>query len=677
MADLGKGREAVTNYIGVCNSIADSYPDGITHGLQKDAIQNSLDARKGKGAVHVEFEVVSNEHGTFLTFRDSHTTGLTGEIVRAASDYETLKPDDHWARFEAFAYTKDNPDALGARGQGKFIFLQASKQYKMFYDTLRHDGVYRLGATQATKTGRPVYPEFGEKWEDEKAQDQLIEHCGLEPLEAVGTRIIVCEPLPKVLEDFSNGNFERAIQETWFRAIEKAQLKVWLKQDNESKEICVPKPYPLPDADAPKTKTWIYEKDFQASDISSSDGTFKIKAFRAVYFKSFKIPEEFQGVAIVQNGMKISSLNMDMAPAEVREKITGYIEFDKSLDRELRKGKNQHPNHYDLKWRSTTPRAIKQFIKTRLEEFGREKLGIGEDDRKRQKRYQRNAEKEAMELLRRFASDIDLKSRKPGPGPEPPVEPPPEPPEPPPHQEVGLLARLQFPDRSKKPRVDWGESLLLSIHGFNRTEEHVQGLLSVRVLQADTLIEDLASEVPAELPPSDGTSPSTVRLGDASPYAIGIDPSTYGTLGEYRIRAVLIAHDGTEIDVRTMRFWVGENPPRKMPFDLEPAALPTQHAWQPSGDLDHDPVIYYNTNHPEYKYLQDDEDEQASYLFNICLEGALHFILTRPYDEQQEADYHPLDTDKIVSSQPDEMPEKVYEEVSKYIATVRWRRYEE
>ena len=54
MSDLGKGSEAVANYIAICNTVADSYPRSKAHGLQKDAIQNSLDARKGKS--------VSNSH---------------------------------------------------------------------------------------------------------------------------------------------------------------------------------------------------------------------------------------------------------------------------------------------------------------------------------------------------------------------------------------------------------------------------------------------------------------------------------------------------------------------------------------------------------------------------------------------------------------------------------------
>lgn len=681
MSDLGEGSEAVANYITICNTVADSYPQSTAHGLQKDAIQNSLDARKSRGAtVRVDFTVVKNDRGeTFLTFKDSNTTGLTGAVIENVSDYENLRKNDHWARFEAFAYTKDDPDALGARGQGKFIFLRASKQYKMFYDTLRGDGIYRLGATKATRTGRQIYPKRGTKWEDETAKKQLRSFCDLEPLEEVGTRIIVCEPIQEVLEEIENGSFERAIQETWFRAIEKRQLEVWLNVSGENTRIELYSPYPLPQQDTPKIRTWIYAQDFDNPALSSSDGNFRIKNFCAVHLPEHEIPEELQGVAIVQNGMKICSLDMEMAPPDIRKSVTGYIEFDQALDRELRKGKNQHPNHYELKWRSTTPRAIKSFINRQLEEFGRKKLGIGEDKRDKQKRLRNTAEKEAMELLLRYAHDIKLRgTNKSRTGTVPDRVPPPPPP-PPPNKEIGLILQTQFPDVEKKPRIDWGEEMLVYLRCFNKTTDDVNGRVSARILQADTLIEELLANEPIELKQAGGSDskPYMMTLNNGMPFEICIDQSRYQNPGEYRIRTVLInADDGDEMDSRTVKFWVEQDPPRRMPFKLEPTGLPTTHVWQPGGDIDNEPTIYYNTNHPQYKLSQEDEEEQADYLFNVCLEGALHFVLTRPHDDSGEVNYSPLNTDKIVNSQKDMMPEKVYEEISRYMSEVRWRRFE-
>lgn len=47
MNQFANGRPRPTNYIGICGTLADSYPQGIPHGVQKDAIQNAIDAVKG------------------------------------------------------------------------------------------------------------------------------------------------------------------------------------------------------------------------------------------------------------------------------------------------------------------------------------------------------------------------------------------------------------------------------------------------------------------------------------------------------------------------------------------------------------------------------------------------------------------------------------------------------
>jgi hypothetical protein len=407
-AEFGGGRERAANYIMICNNIADSYPDGVPHGLQKDAIQNAVDAGKGRGAVKVEFRLVENGKGRFLTITDTGTSGLTGPVLDV-DDYEEDFPENfHWARFESFAFTKDNPDAIGARGQGKFIFLRAARDYTMYYDTLRDDDVYRVGATKATRTGCPILP-ADEPWEGKRGAEELMEKCGLEPLRAVGTRVIIVDPIDELLEQMANGEFLRAIQETWFREIEKRRLEILVGDGNDRTEVGLPAPYPLPTTDTNDHKTWILGKDYEDDRIRIATGEhYRVKRFHAVYLNKGTVPEDMQGVAIVHNGMKIASLQMTSAPPQVRERVTGYIEFDRELDHVLRKGENQNPNHYDLKWRRRLPQAIKQYVNVQLEAFGRQKLGLGADPREVRSRRRTNAEEWAMRQLVKHASDLDL-----------------------------------------------------------------------------------------------------------------------------------------------------------------------------------------------------------------------------------------------------------------------------
>ena len=117
--DFTDGRQRPVDYINNCRNIADSYPAGIAHGIQKDAIQNGLDAVVGKKPLKFTFELVETPQGRFLTMTDAHTSGLTG-AVREPEDYEKLGPEDHWARFESFAFTKeDRVSSSSSQGQNK------------------------------------------------------------------------------------------------------------------------------------------------------------------------------------------------------------------------------------------------------------------------------------------------------------------------------------------------------------------------------------------------------------------------------------------------------------------------------------------------------------------------------------------------------------------------------
>lgn len=367
--------------------------------------------------------------------------------------------------------------------------------------------------------------------------------------------------------------------------------------------------------------------------------------------------------------MKITALNIEMAPQEVKEKITGFIEFDQPLDQELRKGHNQLPSHYQLKWRSSTPRAIKTFINRQLQDFGHKKLGIGEDRRARQKRNRDNAEKEAMNMLMEYAPDLALigaqtrggtsqtsstsSSKK----------------------EIGVSMSVQFPDTAKQPRVDWGDEIRVTALCFNKKESGITGKFVIRVLQADNEIEKL-TDVNIDLP-ADSIGSRTVQINDNDAFVINLDQTRYKNPGKYRIQATLIDSDlGDKIDVAKRNFYLSEDPPHRFPFNLQAEASEEKHAWRPEGDIDDNPVILYNTNHPLYKFCQDDEQEQADYLLNICLEGALCFVVTRPVAPGEQPDYTPLDTEAIANAAED-TPGEVYKQISLYLAEVRWRIYED
>jgi len=674
MITFEDGRQRPANYIAICNNIADSYPNGVPHGLQKDAIQNAVDARKGKQKVRVHFSLIESADHTLLTIADSKTTGLTGPVLFDSDSYvDDLPADYHWARFESFAFTKEDPDAIGARGQGKFIFLRSSNKYTMYYDTLRQDGVYRVGATQATRTGCPILPPKGtEAWEGDIGSKVLQERLSLESISEVGSRIIIVDPIDEVVDAINDGSFIRFIEETWFRAIEKQLLEVLVSFGGKTYHANLPNPYPLLTSDKSSDKTWILGKDYSQRTIEIQGENYRIKKFHATYTKDIEISEDLQGIAIIQNGMKITSIKMSSAPTNIREKISGYIEFDQKLERELRKGENQHPNHYNLKWRKSIPYNIRNYIHEQLTNFGREKLGLGTDPREQKKRKRNNAEDWALRQLLNHAKDLDLFGAN---GKiYPPINTHPRP-----LKQIGIsINNFTFPDPQIAPRVNWNSKFEdLRVTAVNRTQDEFNFSIQVSILHGDKIIFQPIDKIEGVL--------SLNGKIESSSFDINVLKYQFTTPGVYRISASLFDADtGDRLDHVVRKFWVEKDPPLRQPFIIQP--LPefpepyTHRQWFTSGSINNSPTLYYNLSHPSYRMIEEDEDSQAEYIFEIVLAGALDFILKRPNAEDGTPDFHPLEADNILGK-PEEndledIPIKTYQELSKYISEIRWRVFE-
>lgn len=662
--DFSKGRRRPANYLRICASIADTYPQGIYHGVQKDAIQNGVDAVVGRGPLLFTFELVENERGRFLVMTDANTTGLTGRVLLTDEEYEEDLPEsERWGRFESFAFTKDAADALGARGQGKFIFIAASEKHRMLYDTLRADGIYRAGATEAHTTDCPILPGPGqEPWEGNVAQDIIRRQTGLPPLSSVGTRVIIVDPIPEVVETLRDGRFLKAIEETWFRLIEKGKAVISVVVDGKTWRAKVPKPYPVPDKDSRDFKTWVLGRDFREDLLRIGGEEYRVKHFRVAYSRRSPVPEEFRGVAIIHYGMKITTITSDIIPPADRDKIFGYIEFDRALDRELRKTENQTPNHYDLQWRRRVPRAIKQYIQEQLTAFGNEKLGLGLDPREKQSRTRQEAEDWAMRQLVKYAADFKLFSRQKGAVRRPP------PPVPPPKKDLGVALRgFRFPDPDIAPRVNWGHVISgFNVAVYNKTNNSFEGFLSLFVLYGDSEMLRPIDRATVTIAPKR----PELTFG---PINIPIERRFFPEPGLYRLRAALYRKtDGKLVDRVTRIIFVEKDPEFRTPFQVRAVErLPEQRQWYAYFE-DDDPILLYSLSHPCYDRVKEDPAAAGAYLFEVFLEGAVWFILSRAADAAENP-YAPLDSTRIVS----EDPREEYDEIALKLAQIRARFYAE
>ncbi|MEW6041362.1 MAG: hypothetical protein AB1633_07565, partial [Elusimicrobiota bacterium] len=247
-------RRTVRNWPEDVRAIVDGYRayTTVSHAVQKDAIQNSWSARKnkkGKDWAFV-FELVETADRKFLLMTDKGTTGLTGKILKPEEYEHDLPGEERWGRFEGVAFTQPRVErTLGSRGRGKFIFVGASKEYTILYDTLRDDNTYRFGFRTVVRTESPVAA-----YDGEEGKKKLKEMTGnlIQPLSTVGTRVIIVNPVDELLDSIKSGGFARHIGETWWEIILKYNAEIKVKAFGKEQTVKVPDEFRLPDTDSRK-----------------------------------------------------------------------------------------------------------------------------------------------------------------------------------------------------------------------------------------------------------------------------------------------------------------------------------------------------------------------------------------------------------------------------------------
>src|SRR6266571_2729502 len=401
----GEVRETVVNWLNLVLQIVDGYKAqgrGIAHGVQKDAVQNSWDARTdsktGQGW-KMRFELITSNNKAFFAFTDEGTCGLTGRVLRPEEMEEDLPEEERWGRFESLAFTKSAQGSivpLGSRGRGKFIFVGASKDYSIFYDTIRSDGSYRLGTRTVRKTSSPI-----RAWNNGQARQELDLISGrlLKSLTSPGTRIVVQSPIGEVVETMRSGEFARYIGETWWEIISRFDAKIIVSVGDKETIVEVPKEFELPDRDSDQAKTWIQEN----VKLAAGKDEYLVKRLHIVS-KRAGVPEDIRGVAIQRGGMKVCSVEARYMPQDLADSIYGYVTLDREAERQLLI--DESPEHYGFDFRFGLPKAIRHYIEEEIGRFARAKLGWRTDTRQIRREKQRGAERMALLEINRIAKDL-------------------------------------------------------------------------------------------------------------------------------------------------------------------------------------------------------------------------------------------------------------------------------
>lgn len=655
-------RERPVDYIQVAKNTLESYPLSLAHGVQKDAIQNGWDACIKKTPHYVEsnwrfeFEMIEKSDGSsMLLMSDFGTYGLTGQMTSKEITEGSMPPEEErWARWESLAFAKSNEDNLGARGQGKMILIAASRDYAIIYDSLRDDGSYRMGSTQATNKGCPVF-----HFDGDKGKREIKSMLGLEPIDHIGTRVVIVNPVDDLISSIKSGEFLSFIEETWWPIIQKLGAKITVKYNGNTLQAKTPNLFPITkDTKEDKNlKTWIKEN----IKINFERKQYNIKHLCFACNLEEDVPEIHRGVAAFRGGMKVDSVKF---PDKIfRDKVCGYVEFDNEVEKLLRK--IETPNHYEFKnigiWRK-----LKDEIESELQAFGNKKLGLGIDTRELEKAKRNAAENKAMNVLRAVTKDWPFGKKSKGTGGgggggggE--------------IKLIGIrISDLEFPNPGNTPRLNYGENLdgfYATI--FNKTDENITVIFKAAVLSGDRTVLELDNK---EIKLKSNSEALT-----ADGYSFKVTEKNFPTAGEYRLRFTITnANTKKREDEITRRFWVEVDPELRGPFDIKPlhfSEIPKPEIqkleWILSSEGDNRQTLLYNLDHPDYRHNDYTEDRLAKYLSEIFCLAALQLLVRQAENdeiEKEKLEKLPFDINKLLSKDP----KIIYPELMKAISSIKF-----
>lgn len=376
-----KYRSTATNMVAIVDNTIEGYNMGPMRALAQEPVQNSKDAAlTKKQTVKVVFELhqrtLSNgQTAHMLTVTDSGTKGLGGPILdpdELGDQGSVLEPGHDWTAFEGHGYTKREESALGSRGQGKAALLYHSKppdgpngarRMVIVYDTLLQDGQYRLGVRYANPSDRTQSrPYLGDEAKqiisapDFVVDDSLSFPITLQPLTETGTRIIIPFLNPETCDAIREGELAQWLRMCWWRSIQVGQLEISVVDGTVRTSIEVPEWWIGEPWKHPFNETEMY---FRENIPIPNESGMSIK--RIAVTCNERIPKhnslsmsnrpEFDGVQLLRGGQWITTLGkdedwfIDKVPSEQNLRIRGFVEFEKSLDQELRDHRYEKPQH--------------------------------------------------------------------------------------------------------------------------------------------------------------------------------------------------------------------------------------------------------------------------------------------------------------------------------------------
>jgi len=602
-------------------AVADGYKTKIGHelwladGLQKDAVQNSWDARSDKRQHRkdweCEFSLTKIGGKEVLCITDKGTTGLNGtkfytpaelaEILGKISNGDQSGED--LACFLNSNWSSKAAEEGGNRGRGKTLFLVASKNKKVFFDSLRSsDNSYVFGELYLDSSDKQV--KFVLHY-DKEAKDAFRAEFGEKetPLAWHGTRIFILNPDDTVVRAIKGGEFVSFISNSRWETIKKHDAHIFVNDGRERKQATLP---------------YWYENDIEGAtertvsqEIVREGTHYKTKRLVLRYAPNLNLPDSVRGIAIQRSGMTIERI-----PAEelVKEQgitdIYGWLEMEEGSPLEMEmKARCEGPEHFDFSWTINPGRYLRSYIQGKIREFAKE-LKILESEQAKKSKIQKTAEEEALKLLAPLFKKLKLSGKYKGKkrvkrhnrGQNEPLR--------------LSTADMEFPHDNR--RINFGEKISGAyVVPVNELGESIQVLVRVFIVSADGKAEML-QEKEINLQAGDGPKIGAEELLISKKYKPG----------GYSFRARMIAledkdktlPDGSRIEKGTIlydrvnqKFYVEVDPPESGPFEFQPKGENNKRYlfdWESEGN---GYIVYYNDLHPHIKPLLSDGEKLKSY----------------------------------------------------------------
>jgi len=503
-------------------------------------------------------------------------------------------------------WSKKTGDKGGSRGRGKVMFLGASNDNKIYFDSLRStDNKYIFGWIYLDSDKRVKYHFEEEK----KAEGELLKHFkkNVEILSEYGTRVFIKNPSNEITKLIKSGEFLSYINNTWWEVIKKYQAEIIVEDENfGQKSASVPLWYE--DVISDDVDQRIYEDE----GLKSENEMFKIKKLVLRYSKRRNIPEAIKGIAIQRGGMTIERIRSEkLVEEEGMSDVYGWLEMDDELAKKMGK-ECEGPEHFDFVWGKRPARDLKNYVKSQLRDFANE-LKIIESENAKATKAQAMAAAEAQKKLLPFFLKLNLagknqkgrKKRKTS------------------FRSSNEKFRLSVKDfqlPNENNRVNYGQKIIGTyVVPINETKESLTVLVQVYLKPDDEDKEIIIAEKQIDLHPGEGS-----RIGEDY---IMIAKNFRKTGYSFRARMIsledtnLKLDDGTNIEKSTTiyervdkKFYVETDPPYHGPFQFREFSSDNKKKFIWHEEEKDGYIIYYNTKHPKFVIMRDDKDKIEQYL---------------------------------------------------------------